>query len=60
MMPSYVNQYVIHKYTSDPETEKLKLATPILEFGTAKPSGVVPVREQCGVYKHQAGEKRLE
>jgi hypothetical protein len=43
MMASYVNQYVIHKYTSDRETEKLKMATPILEFGTAKPSGVVPV-----------------
>jgi hypothetical protein len=26
-------------YVSDPETVKLKLATLILEFGTAKPSG---------------------
>jgi hypothetical protein len=33
--------YVVHK--SDSGTIKLKLATPILEFGTAKQSGVDPV-----------------
>jgi hypothetical protein len=32
-----------HVYVSDPETVKLKLATPILESGTAKPNNVVPM-----------------
>jgi hypothetical protein len=32
-----------HVYISDSETVKLMLATPILEFETAKQSGAVPV-----------------
>jgi hypothetical protein len=33
--------YCVNK--SDPETVKLKLAAPILDFGTIKPSGAVPL-----------------
>jgi hypothetical protein len=36
---------------SDPATAKLKLATLILEFGTAKPSCVIPMgRTREGIY----------
>jgi hypothetical protein len=35
--------HVYTVYISDPETAKLRLATAILDFGTAKPSGAVPV-----------------
>jgi hypothetical protein len=42
-------------YISNLETVKLKLATSILEFGTAKPSSVVPMGRTVKVCKHPAG-----